>query len=1089
MGIEEDEEVKLRRYIVIVLVMVMSMQSIQVSAAELLLDEKDIATSTDSVFGEISDEYQDDVIDNQKEIEDDVQVDNDIDEIMDFEDADITDQDKIYEKEDDIEDGINEYIEEQSNVSDTTNTLPLQNAAKDYSESTSWSFLKLKTSIDSPQKIGEEIEATAEIEGDSAGLQYKFVWQRDDWKEWGVLQPFSDKNTAKWIPDTEGKYELIVDIRDANGECESHKIKYEIKEHIWEYLGIETDKESPQEKYGDPITLRVNTEGDNSHLKYKFIWQRNNWAEWGVLRSFSSETEIVWKPDKVGEYEILVDINDNGNIFTKSIKYSITEIKWDFEGIEISPQEVQRPGESVDIKVNMSGNTKGLQYKFVWQRDNWKEWGVLQSFSENNTYIWIPKTEGKYELIVDILDRDGKCQTQRVNYEIKKHPWKYVGIETDKESPQEKYGDPINVQVETEGDNSHLKYKFVWQRNNWEEWGVLRSFSSKNAATWNPQEIGEYEIIVDILDDNNEIITKSIPYSIIKVQWNFEEIVISPELAQKKGESVDIEVKISGNTQGLKYKFVWQRNNWEEWGVLKSFSENPRVAWKTPDKSGEYQLIVDIMDRDGEIISQSISYWVSTNLWSHEGIDVNQGKPEQIYTNIPITGMASGETEGLEYKFVWKKGGASDGWGQGWGVIRGFSTLNMTEWYPKEAGVYTIYCDIRDREGRTVTKTAEYTVEEAPWKLEKVEFNGTGSYFVGDTMTVKAVTSGETEGLKYKFVCSKGEGWTDWEVVQGFSTNNVITIPIDKATNYYIYIDIMDQRGVVFDAVSAVGKGYEYTSAGASATQIIKGQSVTVYPNLTGPSGVNAQYKFVWMKSGSSDWGVLQYFSGNGKLTWTPSGIGKYVVAIDVNINGIVKTQKIQIVVSNVKNGWYYEGGYKLYYKNGVKQLDLDGILPKQSSYYIRVNRTACTVTVYAKDGNDGYIIPVKRFACSVGLPSTPTPTGTYRTLNKYRWHTLMGPSYGQYCTRIVGGILFHSVAGYNMTSYNLKASDYNKLGSPASHGCVRLCVRDAKWIYDNCSLGTTVNIYDSVNPGPLGKPSTIKIPSWQNWDPTDPNV
>lgn len=189
------------------------------------------------------------------------------------------------------------------------------------------------------------------------------------------------------------------------------------------------------------------------------------------------------------------------------------------------------------------------------------------------------------------------------------------------------------------------------------------------------------------------------------------------------------------------------------------------------------------------------------------------------------------------------------------------------------------------------------------------------------------------------------------------------------------------------------------------------------------------------------------------------------------------------------KTGWYYEGGYKFYYKNGEKQLDLDGILPKQSSYYIKVNRKACTVTVYAKDGNNGYIIPVKRFACSVGKPNTPTPVGTFYTPARYRWHTLMGPSYGQYCTRITGSILFHSVAGKNMTSYNLNAKDYNMLGQPASHGCVRLCVRDAKWIYDNCSLKTKVTIYDSNTPGPLGKPSTIKIPAGQTWDPTDPNV
>lgn len=189
------------------------------------------------------------------------------------------------------------------------------------------------------------------------------------------------------------------------------------------------------------------------------------------------------------------------------------------------------------------------------------------------------------------------------------------------------------------------------------------------------------------------------------------------------------------------------------------------------------------------------------------------------------------------------------------------------------------------------------------------------------------------------------------------------------------------------------------------------------------------------------------------------------------------------------KVGWRYEGGYKFYYKNNVKQLDLDGILPKQSSYYIKVNRKTCSVTVYAKDGDNGYIIPVKRFACSVGFPATPTPTGTYYTPAKYRWHTLMGPSYGQYCTRITGSILFHSVAGHNKTSFNINAKDYNKLGQPASHGCVRLNVRDAKWIYDNCPLKTKVTIYDSSDPGPLGKPPTIKIPAGQTWDPTDPNV
>ena len=187
--------------------------------------------------------------------------------------------------------------------------------------------------------------------------------------------------------------------------------------------------------------------------------------------------------------------------------------------------------------------------------------------------------------------------------------------------------------------------------------------------------------------------------------------------------------------------------------------------------------------------------------------------------------------------------------------------------------------------------------------------------------------------------------------------------------------------------------------------------------------------------------------------------------------------------------GWKRIGGYKYYFNgSGAMVQDLDSVIGRQSSYYITVNRAKCQVMVYAKSETGRYDIPVKTFVCSVGLPSTPTPTGTFTTPAKYRWHTLMGPSYGQYCTRIVGGVLFHSVAGSNMTSHNLSAGNYNMLGQPASHGCVRLCVRDAKWIYDNCALGTTVTISDTAATL-FDKPTSIKIPASQNWDPTDPNA
>ncbi len=154
-----------------------------------------------------------------------------------------------------------------------------------------------------------------------------------------------------------------------------------------------------------------------------------------------------------------------------------------------------------------------------------------------------------------------------------------------------------------------------------------------------------------------------------------------------------------------------------------------------------------------------------------------------------------------------------------------------------------------------------------------------------------------------------------------------------------------------------------------------------------------------------------------------------------------------------------------------------------KSTYQIKINKQQNCVTVYKLNASGKYT-PVKAMVCSTGWA---TQTGTYSLGEKMRWHTLDGPCYGQYCTRIYGGVLFHSVwyTGQNNPA-TLSVSSYNRLGTTASHGCVRLTVADAKWIYDNVPSGTPVIIYNASDPGPLGKPAAIKLPYSTGWDPTD---
>ena len=161
------------------------------------------------------------------------------------------------------------------------------------------------------------------------------------------------------------------------------------------------------------------------------------------------------------------------------------------------------------------------------------------------------------------------------------------------------------------------------------------------------------------------------------------------------------------------------------------------------------------------------------------------------------------------------------------------------------------------------------------------------------------------------------------------------------------------------------------------------------------------------------------------------------------------------------------------------------------NKYYIKVNYGAQLVDVYTHDNEGKYNKIVKTFICSTG-DATPK-SGTYKIPNRWEWLFLFGDVYGHYVTQISGHILFHSVPYIEKGNLgSLKYWEYDKLGTKASLGCIRLTARDAKWIYDNVSSGSIVEFYSDssqISRRPTAKKISNAPSELRGWDPTDPNL
>lgn len=161
-----------------------------------------------------------------------------------------------------------------------------------------------------------------------------------------------------------------------------------------------------------------------------------------------------------------------------------------------------------------------------------------------------------------------------------------------------------------------------------------------------------------------------------------------------------------------------------------------------------------------------------------------------------------------------------------------------------------------------------------------------------------------------------------------------------------------------------------------------------------------------------------------------------------------------------------------------------EAAVKESKDYTIKVNLGTNCTTIYNKKGK-----AIKAMICS---PSSETPTGTFYIPIKYRWHEMIGNCYAQYCSRITTSILFHSVWYYkNGDKSTMSVSAYNVMGQKASHGCVRLLCKDAKWIYDHCAVGTKIVIFwGDKDDDPIKRPSftPISTGAFISWDPTDPD-
>ena len=257
---------------------------------------------------------------------------------------------------------------------------------------------------------------------------------------------------------------------------------------------------------------------------------------------------------------------------------------------------------------------------------------------------------------------------------------------------------------------------------------------------------------------------------------------------------------------------------------------------------------------------------------------------------------------------------------------------------------------------------------------------------------------------------------------------------------------------------------WNYTGLGQSGNDwyyIVGGRVNWGYTGL-----VQKGNEWFYVKGGKLDWsytGLVQkgnewFFVRNGRLDWGYTGLacnGEYYFYVkngrlDWNYSGYAQIDG-QGEYYEVRNGRLVGGTLTLAKMHGVANNQ-----DSPTNYIVIVDRAAHRVGVFK--GSKYNWADAKYYKCCVGKPSTPTISGTYYIKSRGKYFDTGTKGRCWYFTQINGNYLFHSVI-YDRQNSPKRIID-NSMDAAVSHGCVRLDLENAKWIYDNIPKNTKVIIY-----------------------------
>lgn len=348
------------------------------------------------------------------------------------------------------------------------------------------------------------------------------------------------------------------------------------------------------------------------------------------------------------------------------------------------------------------------------------------------------------------------------------------------------------------GGTAPYRYTYSYKRTTSAKWTTLGSADTYATEMYmTPSTAGTFDIKITVKDAAGATVDKT--FSLVVVDGKstaFKNTSTVGGSGLATGTRFYLNGSASGSS-GYRYAYYYKRTTARSWTIIGEEFGTTTSLYFTPRVAVEFNIKIDVMDANGEIVSKQFAMTVddkyaASTLTNNSTINTTYARPG---TQVVINGAASGGS-GYKYAFYYKKAAAVN-----WSVIgTEYGTATVAKLTLRNAGDYVFKADVKDSAGHVTSKgfTVEISNNAPEVAVESLKANGSissVSVSSGTKVNLSAAPTGGTAPYYYAFYQKKTSA-TVWNVLgsEYGSTSTASFTPSSTGT-YDVKITVMDSTG------------------------------------------------------------------------------------------------------------------------------------------------------------------------------------------------------------------------------------------------------------------------------------------------------